>query len=99
MVEPLIALVLILIFIVILLLIRFSSKLKEISMDQETVKGAVTTCWKELGVDQDIGAIKEKAADSQTATQTQKIKKKVIINGKIKKIITTTINRPASEQQ
>jgi len=69
MVEALVTLVLILVFIVILLLVRFSSKLKEISVDQEAVKGAVATCWKELGIDQDIGAIKQRADDIQTATQ------------------------------
>jgi len=69
MVEALVTLVLILVFIVILLLVRFSSKLKEISVDQEAVKGAVATCWKELGVDQDIGTIKQRADDIKNATQ------------------------------
>jgi DNA recombination protein RmuC len=69
MIEALITLVLILVFIVILLLVRFSSKLKGISVDQEAVKGAVATCWKELGVDQDIGAIKQRAEDIKNATQ------------------------------
>lgn len=69
MVEFLIAIVLILILIVIFLLMRFSSRLEKISVDQETFKGAFATCWKELGIDQDIGAIKERANDIQTATQ------------------------------
>jgi len=69
MIEFLVALAILLIFIVILLLIRFSSKLGKMSVDQETVKGAVATCWKELGIDQDIGAIKQRADDIQTATR------------------------------
>ncbi|MBS7615584.1 DNA recombination protein RmuC [Candidatus Bathyarchaeota archaeon] len=69
MVEFLIAIVLILILIVIFLLMRFSSKLGKISVDQETFKGAVATCWKELGIDQDIGAKKQRADDIQRAPQ------------------------------
>jgi len=69
MIEFLVALAILLIFIVILLLIRFSSKLGKMSVDQETVKGAVATCWKELGIDQDIGAIKQRADDIQRSTQ------------------------------
>jgi DNA recombination protein RmuC len=69
MLELLVALVLILIAVILLLLIRFSSKIERISINQETVKGAFATCWKELGIDQDIGAIKQRADDIQSATQ------------------------------
>jgi len=46
-----------------------SGKLGKISVDRETIKGAIATCWKELGIDQDIGAIKARANDIQNATQ------------------------------
>ena len=69
MLELLIALVLILLIIILFLIIRFSGKIEKVSIDQETVKGAVATCWKELGIDQDIGAIKQRADDIQTATK------------------------------
>jgi len=69
MLELLVALVLILLIIIMLLLLRFSGKIEKISVDQETVRGAVAACWKELGIDQDIGAIKERANDIQRATQ------------------------------
>ncbi|MGF3573582.1 MAG: DNA recombination protein RmuC [Candidatus Bathyarchaeia archaeon] len=68
-IELLTALVLILIFVIIAILFRLSGKLGKISVDQETVKGAVATCWKELGIDQDIGAIKQRADDIQKSTQ------------------------------
>lgn len=51
------------------MLLRLPSKLGKISIDQEAVKGAVATCWKELGIDQDIGTIKTRAEDIQKATQ------------------------------
>jgi len=69
MLELLVAIVLILLVVIIFLLIRFSGKIKTISVDQEVVKGAVATCWKELGIDQDIGAIKQRADDIQNATR------------------------------
>ncbi|MBC7113992.1 MAG: DNA recombination protein RmuC [Candidatus Methanomethyliales bacterium] len=69
MIEALLAIVLLLTIFAVFLLIRFSSKLERISVDQETVRGAIATCWKELGIDQDIGAIKQRAEDIQKATQ------------------------------
>jgi DNA recombination protein RmuC len=68
-IELLTALVLFLIFVIIAILFRLSGKLGKISIDQETVKGAVATGWKELGIDQDIGAIKQRADDIQKSTQ------------------------------
>ena len=69
MIELLIALVILLILVVLVILFRLSGRLGKISVDEEAVKGAIATCWKELGVDQDIGAIKERANDIQNATQ------------------------------
>jgi len=69
MVEFLIALVLLLVLAILIILLQLSGKLGKISVDQETIRGAVATCWKELGIDQDIGAIKERANDIQNATQ------------------------------
>jgi len=68
-IELLTTIALILIFVIIAILLRLSGKLGKISIDQETVKGAVATCWKELGIDQDIGAIKQRADDIQKSTQ------------------------------
>ncbi|MGB9693533.1 MAG: DNA recombination protein RmuC [Fervidobacterium sp.] len=68
-IEILTALVLLLVLAILIILLRLSGKLGKISLDQETVKGAVATCWKELGVDQDIGAIKERANDILQASQ------------------------------
>jgi len=61
MIELLIALAILLTLAILVILFRLSGKLGKISLDQETVKGAIATCWKELGIDQDIGAIKERA--------------------------------------
>jgi hypothetical protein len=69
MIELLITLLLILTVAVIILLLRILGKFGRVSIDQEAVKGAVATCWKELGIDKDIGAIKERATDIQNATQ------------------------------
>jgi len=69
MVEILIALVLLLVLAILIILLQLSGKLGKISVDQETIRGAVATCWKELGIDQDIGAIKQRANDIQNATQ------------------------------
>ena len=69
MVEFLIVLVLLLVLAVLIVLLQQSGKLGKISLDQEAVKGAMATCWKELGVDQDIGAIKERANDILQASQ------------------------------
>ncbi len=68
-IELLIALVLILVLVVLVIMFRLSGKLGQLSVDQEVVKGAIATCWKELGIDQDIGAIKDRATDIQNATQ------------------------------
>jgi len=68
-VELLIALVLLLILAILVILLRLPSKLGKVSVDQEAIKGAVATCWKELGIDQDIGAIKQRADDIQKSTQ------------------------------
>ena len=68
-VELLIALVLLLVFAVLVILLQLSGKLGKISLDREAVKGAIATCWKELGIDQDIGAIKERANDILQASQ------------------------------
>ena len=64
-VELLVVLVLLLVLAILVVLFRLSGKFGKISLDQETVKGAIATCWKELGIDQDIGAIKERANDIQ----------------------------------
>jgi DNA recombination protein RmuC len=69
MIELLITLLLILTVAVIILLLRILGKFGRVSIDQEAVKGAVAMCWKELGIDKDIGAIKERATDIQSATQ------------------------------
>ena len=69
MIEPLVASVLILVLVILFVLLRLPGRLGKISLDQEAVKGAVATCWKELGIDQDVGAIKERANDIQQATQ------------------------------
>jgi len=69
MVEILIGLVIFLILAVLVILLRQSGKLGKISVDQEAVKGAIATCWKELGIDQDIGAIKEKASEILQSSQ------------------------------
>lgn len=69
MIELLVAVVLILLAVAIVLILRLSGKLGKTTIDPEAVKGAIATSWKELGVDKDIGAIKERAADIQTATQ------------------------------
>jgi len=68
-VELLIALVLLLTLAVLVILLRLSGKLGKVSVDQEAIKGAVATCWKELGIDKDIGSIKERAVDIQNAAQ------------------------------
>ena len=68
-IELLIGLAILLALAILVILFRLSGKLGKISVDQETVKGAIATCWKELGIDQDIGAIKERATDIQNATQ------------------------------
>jgi DNA recombination protein RmuC len=65
----LITLALIILVIILFLILRFSRKVEKVSIDQETVKGALATCWKEIGLDQDIGAIKQRADDIQKATQ------------------------------
>jgi len=69
MVELLIGLVLLLVVAVLIILLKLSGKLGKISLDQEAVKGAIAACWKELGIDQDIGAIKERANDILQASQ------------------------------
>ena len=69
MTEILIALVLLLVLAILVILLKVSGKFGKVTVDQETIKGAVATCWKELGIDQDIGAIKERAKDIQNATQ------------------------------
>ncbi len=69
MIELLIALLLILVVIILLLVIRFSTKIEEMSVSQDAIKGAVATCWRELGIDQDIGAIKQRADDIKNAAQ------------------------------
>jgi DNA recombination protein RmuC len=71
MIELLVAVVIVFSAIILILLLRMSGKLEktETAIDPEAVKGAVATSWKELGVDQDIGAIKEKATDIQNVAQ------------------------------
>lgn len=54
MLELLVTLVLILLVAIIFLVSRFYAKIEKISIDQETLKGAVVTCWRELGIDQDM---------------------------------------------
>ncbi|MEM3640994.1 MAG: DNA recombination protein RmuC [Candidatus Bathyarchaeia archaeon] len=65
--ELLIVAVLILLSVVIVVLLRLYGKIGAASVDYETVKGVFATCWKELGIDQDIGAIKQRANDIQEA--------------------------------
>jgi DNA recombination protein RmuC len=69
MIEVLIGLVLLLLLVVIVILLKQSGKLEKPTLDQEAVKGAIATCWKELGIDQDIGAIKERAGDILQTSQ------------------------------
>jgi len=69
MIELLIAIVIAFSAMTLILLLRLSGKLGKTIIDPETVKGAFATSWKELGVDQDIGAIKTKATEIQTAAQ------------------------------
>jgi len=69
MTEILIALVLLLVLAILVILLKLSGKLGKVTVDQETIKGAVATCWKELGIDQDIGAIKERANDILQSSQ------------------------------
>ena len=68
-IELLVALLLVLILAILVILFRLPGKLGKISLDQDAVKGAIATCWKELGIDQDIGAIKERANDIVKASQ------------------------------
>jgi len=68
MIEFLIAAMLILTAIMLTILLRFQGKLGK-TLDENAVKGALATCWKELGIDKDIGAIRERATDIQNATQ------------------------------
>ena len=69
MVEVLVVAVLLLVLFVLIVLLKVSGKLERVSVDQEAIKGAVATCWKELGIDQDIGVIKTRANDILRATQ------------------------------
>ena len=68
-VELLVVLVLLLVLVILAILFKLSSKLEKVSVDQETIKGAVATCWKELGIDQDIGEIRARAEDILQASQ------------------------------
>jgi len=68
-VELLVGLVLLLFLAILILLLRLSGKLKEVSVNQDAIKGALATCWKELGIDKDIGAIRERANDILKASQ------------------------------
>ena len=65
MIELLVALVLVLVIIILVLVLKFPSK----KISKDDIKDAFATCWKELGIDQDIGAIKEKAQDITRAAQ------------------------------
>ena len=67
--ELFVVLILFLTFIILFLLLKIHGKLGKSTIDIETVKGAIATCWKELGIDQDIGAIKQRADDIQNAAQ------------------------------
>lgn len=67
--ELLIGVVIILIVVVIIVLLRLSGRIGAVSVDFETVKGAFATCWKELGIEQEIGAIKQRADDIQKAAR------------------------------
>jgi len=62
-------LMLVLIFVLLIFSVKIFSDMEKLSLDQEAIKGAIATCWKELGVDQDIGAIKEKAEDIARTAQ------------------------------
>jgi hypothetical protein len=58
MVKVLIVLVLLLVLALLIILLQLSGKLGKISLDQKAVKRALDTCWKEPGIDQDIGAMR-----------------------------------------
>lgn len=68
-IEFLVVLVLILVLTVLIFLYRLHGRIAGIKLDPEAFKGAIATCWRELGIDQDMGAIKERAKDIQNATQ------------------------------
>ena len=68
-VELLVALVLVLVLVVLIILLKLFGSIGKLSVDQDAIKGAIATCWKELGIDQDIGAIKERAEDIVRASQ------------------------------
>jgi len=61
---------LVLVFVVVLLLYgRVQKKPPELVLDPEIMKGAISTSWKELGIDEDIGAIKIRADDILRTSQ------------------------------
>ena len=64
--DPLTVFVLILVIVIlvaVLLLYGRLGKPSEVVVDPETVKGAIITSWRELGIDEDIGVIKTRADD------------------------------------
>ena len=70
--DPLTVFVLILVIIVlvaVLLLYGRVGKAPEVVVDPETMKGAIMTTWRELGIDEDIGVIKTRADDILRTSQ------------------------------
>jgi len=70
--DPLIVFILILVLIslvAVLLLHGRVGKAAEVVVDPETMKGAIMTTWRELGMDEDIGVIKTRADDILRTSQ------------------------------
>jgi len=57
-VELLVALVLVLVLVVLIILLKLFGSIGKISVDQDAIKGAIATCWKELRMDQDMARLK-----------------------------------------
>jgi hypothetical protein len=64
-----IILLVIVILIVVTLLYRKVGTVPEVTVDPEMMKGIITISWKELGFDEDIGAIKMRADDILRTSQ------------------------------
>ena len=57
------------ILVAVLLLYGRVGKVPEVVVDPESMKGAIMTTWRELGIDQDIGVIKTRADDILRTSQ------------------------------
>jgi len=61
---------LLLVFVAVLLIYgRVRKKAPELVLDPEVMKGVISTSWKELGIDKDIGEIKTRAQDILKSSQ------------------------------